>query len=385
MLRHDALIHIHLVRLGIAFKYDIHQKIITSREYSDMYVDENQWFGTLTGLKSGLLLSPLAAIDQNHLCRKLIVPFGQVQVTKTSDSNHQTVTIERKSSIFHQYFVFILNDRLRVLQSIDSPTGWLYLALLHAMTSHTLPDYYTGMTGMERSFQLLNSAGCWSDQPFDSVSLDILFQLANISPKVDFYPQHRSCMAKVEWNSSKLPYSLQHFGYYLIVKKLVEASEQWNFMHLSTTSGELQKLFESKKYNEQLLGKLYWDYRDSYNPIARLSPQMEAEIRSASTTKLYQPILESYSLETNYNSMSLVNNLYSSGNVDLKDSSTLYCFPCLSRWLTSEYQLKNIWIGLFKSSKRTNDRMKSTGLNYYSVSCITSLTNVRFNHSICNC
>jgi hypothetical protein len=344
MLRHEGFIHIHLVRLGIAFKYDIDQKIITSREYSDMYVDENQWFGTLTGLKSGLLLSPLTAIDQNHLCRKLIVPFGQVQVT---NSNHQTVTIERKSSILHQYFVFILNDRLRVLQSIDSPTGWLYLALLHAMTSHTLPDYYTGMTGMERSFQLLNSAGCSSDQPFDSVSLDILLQLANISPKVDFYPQNRSCMAKIEWNSSNLPYSVQHYGYYLIVKKLVEASEQWNFMHPSTTSRELQKLFESKKYNEQLLGKLYWDYRDSYNPLARLSPQMEADIRSASTTIRYQPVLESYSLETNYNSMSLVNNLYSSGDVDLKDSSELHCFP-LSRWLTSEYQLKNIWIGLFK-------------------------------------
>ena len=347
MLRHKAFIHIHLVRLGIAFKYDIHQKIITSREYSDMYVDENQWFGTLTGLKSGLLLSPLAAIDQNHLCRKLIVPFGQVQLPNTSDSNHQTVTIERKSSMFHQYFVFILNDRLRVLQSIDSPTGWLYLALLHAMTSHILPDYYTGMTGMERSFQLLNSAGCWSDQPFDSVSLDILLQLANISPKVNYYPQNVTSMAEIDWNSFSLPYSLQHFGYYLIVKKLVEASEQWNFMHPSMTSGELQKLFESTKYNEQLLAKLYWDYRDSYNPIARLSPQMEAEIRSASTTKRYQPVLESYSLETNYSSMCLINNLYCNGDANLKDNSELHCFP-LSRWLTSEYQLKNIWIGLFK-------------------------------------
>ena len=27
--------------------------------------------------------------------------------------------------------------------------------------------------------------------------------------------------------------SMQHFGYYLIVKKLVETNEQWNFMHSS--------------------------------------------------------------------------------------------------------------------------------------------------------
>ncbi len=42
MLRHDAFIHIHLSRLDIAFKYNVDQKIMTSREYSDMCVDEDQ-------------------------------------------------------------------------------------------------------------------------------------------------------------------------------------------------------------------------------------------------------------------------------------------------------------------------------------------------------
>ncbi|CAF1051816.1 unnamed protein product [Didymodactylos carnosus] len=74
-------------------------------------------------------------------------PFGQVQAIKKSDDDHQIVTIERKSTSFiHEYFVFILNDRLRILQPTDSPTSWLYLALLHAMTSHPLPDQYTEMT-----------------------------------------------------------------------------------------------------------------------------------------------------------------------------------------------------------------------------------------------
>ncbi|CAF5088350.1 unnamed protein product, partial [Rotaria sp. Silwood1] len=196
MLKENNIIHIYLSRLGIAFKYNCDNKIITSREYSDMYIDEDQWFGTLTGLKSGLLLSPIAIIKQNnshYLCRKLIVPFGQVQAIKKSNDDHQTVTIERKSSstsFIHEYFVFILNDRLRILQPTDSPTGWLYLALLHAMTSHSLPDQYMGMTGMERCFQLLHSAGCWSAQPYDSITRNILLQIATISPKVNFYPEH---------------------------------------------------------------------------------------------------------------------------------------------------------------------------------------------------
>jgi hypothetical protein len=133
MLREDDIIHIHLSRLGIAFKYNAHNNLITSREYSDMYIHEDQWFGTLTGLMSGLLLSPMDAINQrnrHYLCRKLIVPFGRVQAIRQTGNDHQVVTIERESistSYLYQYFVFILNDRLRILQPTDSPTGWLYL------------------------------------------------------------------------------------------------------------------------------------------------------------------------------------------------------------------------------------------------------------------
>ncbi|CAF4497859.1 unnamed protein product, partial [Rotaria sp. Silwood2] len=349
-----AVIHIHLSRLGIAFRYDIDQNVITSREYPDMHIDENQWFGTLTGLKVGLLLSPMTINNQQNkyrLCRKLIIPYGHVQVENTSDKSHQTVTIERKASSgtsLHQYFVFILNDRLHILQSTDSPTGWLYLALLHAMTSHPLPDQYTGMTGMERSFQLLNSAGSWSDQPYDSISLNILSQIASLSPKVNYYPEHQTCMVKIDWNTEYLPYSIQHFGYYLLAKKLYEESEQWKFMYSTNTSHGILKLFESKEYNEKVLIKLYWDYRDLYNPTARLSPQMEAEIRSKNITKSYQPVWESSTLSTTHNNpLRLVDYLYSNGDVYLKDSSSLACFP-LSRWLTNEYQPKCIWIGLFK-------------------------------------
>ncbi|CAF5054599.1 unnamed protein product, partial [Rotaria magnacalcarata] len=166
----DAVIHIHLSRLAIAFKYNINSNCFISREYSDMCIDEDQWIGTLTGLNSGLLLSPIKVNTHSHenfKFRKLIVPFGHVSARQRSSVEHQTVTIQRSPSMTyaHQYFVFVLNDRLRIIQSTDCPTGWLYLALLHALTSHHLPDQYTEMTGMERAFQLLNSAGCWTDQP----------------------------------------------------------------------------------------------------------------------------------------------------------------------------------------------------------------------------
>ncbi|CAF1091829.1 unnamed protein product [Didymodactylos carnosus] len=348
----DVIIHTHVSRLGIAFKYNASSNNITSREYSDMYVDKDQWLETLTGLKSGLLLSPTTATNkkrEHYQSRKLIVPFGQVYAGERSFAGHQTVTIQRSSSMLfpHQYFVFILNDRLRIVQATDSPTGWLYLALLHAITSHPLPDQYTGMTGMERTFQLLNSAGCWTNQPFDSLSLNILRQITLISPKVNYYPEHLTCMLKIDWNSDCIPYSLQHFGYYLIAKKLIDTSHQLNFMHPSSFPGKMSKLKGGDEENdERSLAKLHWDYRDSYNPTARLSAEMEAEITTSSATR-YQPAPQHGSTVINPEQIHLVDDMYKNEDVRLKDSWELCWFP-LSRWLTDEYQLKAVWIGLLK-------------------------------------
>ncbi|CAF3964773.1 unnamed protein product [Adineta steineri] len=355
----DPIIDIHLSRLRIAFQYNMRTTLIASREYSNMYVDENQWLGTLTGLTFGLLLSPLP-IDNHRLnyypYRKLIVPFGKIDGVKTPNNQHQTVTIQRRRTSSDEflchYFVFILNDQLGILQSTDSPTGWLYLALLHAITSNLLPDQYTGMTGMERAFQLLNSAACWSDQPFDSLSLDILTQIAAISPIVHYYPAHLTCMQQIEWNSNGLEHSMQHFGYYLIASHLIKNSQQLNFMHSSSVSNEIPKLFKEKLNDEALLKKLYWDYRDSYNPTARLSVEIEVDILHTVATESCSLTSKLRSSATNDPISSLVDDLYSKGNVNLEDCSNRNWLP-LSQWVNEKDQLKNIWVGLLAFAVRS--------------------------------
>ena len=353
LVQSEIIIHIYLSRLGIAFKYNSDTNIITSREYLDMCIAEDQWLGTLTGLQFGLLLSPIGSInkqEEQYQCRKLIIPYGKVHAKKEQSGHHQTVTIER-ISFFHQYFVFNLNNRLRIIQSTDSPTGWLYLALLHAITSHPLPDQYTRMTGMERSFQLLKSAGCWTDQPFDELSLDILQQIAIISPKVDYYPQRLTVMQQIDWYNNSLPYSMQHFGYYLIVLKLIETSQQLNFMYSSVNT----KQPEIFRNNKKLLRKLYWDYRDSYNFTARLSEEMENEIFNTDSTQPYQSFLLNSAYSTTYNRIQLEDSLYSYGDLNLKTSSELSCFP-LNKWLADEFQLKHVWIGLLQLASSLNTR-----------------------------
>ncbi|CAF0917324.1 unnamed protein product [Didymodactylos carnosus] len=348
-----TIIYIYLSRLRIAFIYNNKTRKFTSREYSDMCIAENQWFGTLTGLTFGLLLTPSSVHHdtlEQYSYRKLIVPFGYVDAAKTSYSNQHIVMIRRSLTPFSdQYFLFILNDRLGILQSTASPTGWLYLALLHAITSHPLPDQYTGVTGMELAFQLLNSAGCWSDQPLDGLSLNILQQIAALSPKVDYYPADGACMEKIDWNDHGLPYFMQNFGYYLIARRIIDASEQFNSMYPSLISKTKGELFNGKLYNEALLNKLYWNYRDSYNPSARLSVEMETEILSTISKTPYRSAPEYGSHVTNYSEIHLLDNLYRSGDVNLRDCSKQHWLP-LFQWLTKENQLKNVWIGLLKKA-----------------------------------
>ncbi|CAF1484639.1 unnamed protein product [Adineta ricciae] len=357
----NIIVHIHLPRLGIAFQYNNKTDRITSREYSDMCIAKDQWFGTLTGLTSGLLLSPLS--DNNHCManypyRKLIVPFGKVCSSITPPNEHQTVIISPTSTsgaFSRDYFVFILNDRLKVLQSTGSPTGWLYLALLHAMTSHPLPDQYTGMTGMERAFQLLKSAGCSSDQPFDETSLNILVQIASITPKVEYYPKNSQSMETIHWSKNGPPYSMQHFGYYFLAKNIYAASQQFNFMYSSSSKAQLTKIFDEEQYNEQLLKKLYWNYRDSYNSTAKLPQEMEDSFGNhIDPASPHQSTTEQCLHTTSCFPVDLVHDLYNSGSVELVDQVIQNWLP-LSRWLTEGRNLRNIWIGLL----RLADRLKT--------------------------
>ncbi|CAF3839520.1 unnamed protein product [Rotaria sp. Silwood1] len=118
-------------------------------------------------------------------------------------------------------------------------------------------------------------------------------------------------------------------------------------MYPSLKSYKTPELFQGKIQNELLLKKLYWDYRDSYNPIARLSVEMEADILCTKAVKVYNPTVNRCLHSTNYSATRLVDDLYNNGDVDLRDCSNQHWLP-LSQWLTDKNKLKNIWIGLLK-------------------------------------
>ena len=201
---------------------------------------------------------------------------------------------------------------------------------------------------MERAFQLLNSAGSWSDRPFDSLSLNIIHQIAAISPKATYIRQFPVCMQKIDWASHNIPYSLQHVGYYLVAKQLIQASEQLNFMHSSPYSKEMLQFIDEDEYDDRLLAKLYWDYRHLYNPSAQLSAEIEAAILDAEGNEQHEPHSDCHIVHAEDHRVGhLVNDMYHSGDVRLKNTSELGCFP-LNKWLTDEYTPNMVWLGLLQ-------------------------------------
>ncbi|CAF3249897.1 unnamed protein product [Rotaria sp. Silwood2] len=190
------------------------------------------------------------------------------------------------------------------------------------MTSHSLPDQYTGMTGTARAFQLLNSAGCWSDQLFDVLSLNILSQITAISPKATYYPEDLTCMVTIKWNLNSLPYSMQHFGYYLTAKKLID----------------LFLIIRGLLSSEVLLVALKKRYRVNYgiNPNSYFNRLMAVPFRAkdiiADKTEFGRPDVALVLTQLSY---------YYSG---LNDSQLIQCFVRLSKTESNPASTYEQWI-----------------------------------------
>jgi hypothetical protein len=157
-------------------------------------------------------------------------------------------------------------------------------------------------------------------------------------------------MTTIEWNHPALPYSQQHFGYYPLVRELFYATERLNFLYPST-----DRRTNGLPANDiKLLMKLYWDYRDSYNPTGRLSDALEKKM-----TKKYPPHSDEQSPSfdaqvANGVPRSPMKDLYATGDLNLTNPSTIRCFP-LNRWLNGDHLWKNDFLTLLQCIHSTRN------------------------------
>lgn len=219
---------VELVRMNLNFiidcssrKVDYH---IDSNEYSGMRVSLQQNIGTLFGLRFGLVLESIDASVTNRL---VIVPHAHFNVGRLD--HHVKVEIAAKSEELRSpsFFVYRVNNECRTLNA-NSFAAWFYLAHLHAVTSYPLPDPFSGMTGVERALQILQSGFAWSSSPYDKESYRTLMALADISPIRRFQAKQPNDASTNRIAQPQWPAGLRHHAaqdaFVIIVRQLMAAS-----------------------------------------------------------------------------------------------------------------------------------------------------------------
>ena len=157
---------------------------------------------------------------------------------------------------------------MKKIRADESISAWLYLALLHASTSHVLPDPFSGVTGTEMSLQLLQSANCWSSRPYDDEAISTLRSISNLSPKRNFYPPNYKKMQIIDWPiiSSTLA---AHEAFQWIVKKLIDDSFRLSFTYISSKKEKP----EHSKTDLLLSNKAYHRNRQFYSNSEQINSQ----------------------------------------------------------------------------------------------------------------
>ncbi|KAI1100553.1 hypothetical protein F4804DRAFT_348467 [Jackrogersella minutella] len=218
----NSSLDIELPRLKIGFYLRQGETSIASRQFRGMLVDEDQTIGTLTGLRSKLVLKG----PDDRLRRKIIIPSGNITFSKRSQ--HVQVQIANCSNTkVHAYDVDDLLGRLINNSSLQSK---LWISYLHAITSFPLPDQLTGKTGTEQALTILNSAATRSFRWLTQEDIDLLTKIASLTPERVYYPAEQRVMQTVHW-SPTLNSLAQHGEFYQAVRSIFHQAEELKFFY----------------------------------------------------------------------------------------------------------------------------------------------------------
>ncbi|KAF8860560.1 hypothetical protein BDZ45DRAFT_800719 [Acephala macrosclerotiorum] len=213
--RQSLSLEIKLPKIQLGFSLKLKESSIQSRQFRGMSIDPDQSLGTLTGLYNKLILK-----DERQGNRRLIIPEGPVS-HQISDGHVRVVIDKTFASKAHAYEV---NGRLGTLVDNENLQSKLFLCYLHASTSFCLADPLTRKTGTEQALSILNSAAVRSFGQLSQENVEILEQIAHLTPKRSYYPANERVMQMVEW-SSGLGFLAQHGGFYKCVKSIFGQAE----------------------------------------------------------------------------------------------------------------------------------------------------------------
>lgn len=208
-------------------------KDLECKQRRGMVIDLRQSCDVFTGLRNKLILrSPRDA------SRSIVVPHGAIHSNITG--NHVEVYISTGVSGDVPYHYYELDVLLQRLTDNGRLSSVLFRALLHAMTSHCLPDKFTARTGTEQAIHCLKEAGTRSFRILGSGEIELLKTIASLTPRRVYYPPHLQEMQTVTWGSGLHP-SSQHECFASLVNDIFQIAREQEIFH---DSGNLPKASE---------------------------------------------------------------------------------------------------------------------------------------------
>ncbi|EGG19503.1 hypothetical protein DFA_00081 [Cavenderia fasciculata] len=172
----SQLYRIHLNQYGLDFIVDCQNQQINSVQYSGYRLCEQQYIGTLVGLKTILVL------EQSNLSgtKKVILPHSPITLEVNDNCKGFNNAKSSTTRLNHpSYFIYDIDRELKMIKSSDL-TAHPHLCSSHIVTSSFLRDPFTGLRGMELAIILLKKFK--NNMPLNQSQLNILSQIASVSP-----------------------------------------------------------------------------------------------------------------------------------------------------------------------------------------------------------
>ncbi|KAL6706808.1 hypothetical protein ACN47E_005144 [Coniothyrium glycines] len=224
----DQIVDIEIPRLQLAFYIEQHAAHIRSRQFRGMFIDHDQNTGCLVGLVSKIVLS------SDSSGRTILVPvpqnFTRANIGHSCTGVIDPVQVRINRDKANKIYAYALDyDLGRIIDTGDLESR-LLLAYLHALTSSSLPDPLTKLTGTEAALQILQSAAVRSFNLVTHRNVDLLALLAGLSPTRKFYPTGKRVMQNVIWDKS-LPAMSQHADFRTLVTGIFDHAVSMQIFH----------------------------------------------------------------------------------------------------------------------------------------------------------
>lgn len=205
-------------------------------------VDPDQSVGTMIGLQSRLVLSGVQKLARKH-DRILLIPEGDVASSR--GGSHVEVSISVQGSRV-RLFQYPIDATLRRLRGSGDMYGIIYMAYLHAITSHTLPDPLTARTGTEEALVYLRHGSLGFSKPPDQRMIDLLTRISCLTPHREYYPNHLKVMQRVKWDRT-LSMIVQHDDFLPLAEQIMTSGNSYIMFYPESRPAE--SLYEGRDFD----------------------------------------------------------------------------------------------------------------------------------------